>query len=218
MSDGETWSDESDWEIAEDQLIEEAEEMAAPPPVLAVVGRPNVGKSTLVNRILGRREAVVQDLPGVTRDRVSYDALWSGRRFVVQDTGGWEPDAKGLQQLVADQAAVAMQTADAVVLVAVVAVSLELTPRRILYEDADLLAVDKPPGLVAHATVDPRRDHLVAAISRYLRARVVDYRFTSIWDEEGTGGRYWRTEELGLYLPTRSRGGRAAPRGRSRPR
>ena len=117
MSDGETWSDESDWEIAEDQLIEQAEEMAAPPPVLAVVGRPNVGKSTLVNRILGRREAVVQDLPGVTRDRVSYDALWSGRRFVVQDTGGWEPDAKGLQQLVADQAAVAMQTADAVVLV-----------------------------------------------------------------------------------------------------
>ncbi len=85
--------------------------------MLAVVGRPNVGKSTLVNRILGRREAVVQDLPGVTRDRVSYDALWSGRRFMVQDTGGWEPDAKGLQQLVAEQASVAMQTADAVILV-----------------------------------------------------------------------------------------------------
>jgi GTP-binding protein len=85
--------------------------------VVAVVGRPNVGKSTLVNRILGRREAVVQDLPGVTRDRVSYDALWSGRRFVVQDTGGWEPDAKGLQQKVAEQASVAMQTADAVILV-----------------------------------------------------------------------------------------------------
>jgi GTP-binding protein len=59
----------------------------------------------------------VQDLPGVTRDRVSYDASWSGRRFVVQDTGGWEPDAKGLQQLVAEQASVAMQTADAVILV-----------------------------------------------------------------------------------------------------
>ena len=82
-----------------------------------MVGRPNVGKSTLVNRILGRREAVVQDVPGVTRDRVSYDALWTGRRFVVQDTGGWEPDAKGLQQLVAEQASVAMRTADAIILV-----------------------------------------------------------------------------------------------------
>ncbi|MCH9722625.1 MAG: ribosome biogenesis GTPase Der [Actinomycetia bacterium] len=112
-----TWSDESDWEIAGEQSAEDAGDRSAPPPVVAVVGRPNVGKSTLVNRILGRREAVVQDLPGVTRDRVSYDASWSGRRFVVQDTGGWEPDAKGLQQLVAEQAAVAMQTADAVILV-----------------------------------------------------------------------------------------------------
>jgi len=57
-------------------------------PVLAVVGRPNVGKSTLVNRILGRREAVVQDVPGVTRDRVAYDAQWSGRRFSVVAAGG----------------------------------------------------------------------------------------------------------------------------------
>ena len=100
-----SWLDESDWQAS------------APPPVVAVVGRPNVGKSTLVNRILGRREAVVQDVPGVTRDRVSYDASWTGRRFIVQDTGGWEPDAKGLQQLVAEQAAVAMRTADAVILV-----------------------------------------------------------------------------------------------------
>src|SRR5262249_17391595 len=69
------------------------------------------------NRILGRREAVVQDIPGVTRDRVSYDANWVGRRFFVQDTGGWEPDAKGLQQLVAEQASVAMRTADAIILV-----------------------------------------------------------------------------------------------------
>ena len=115
-----TWSDESDWGIGEDTELSDLaglEGVYAPPPVVAVVGRPNVGKSTLVNRILGRREAVVQDVPGVTRDRVSYDALWTGRRFVVQDTGGWEPDAKGLQQLVAEQAAVAMRTADAVVLV-----------------------------------------------------------------------------------------------------
>ncbi|MBX7456564.1 ribosome biogenesis GTPase Der [Mycolicibacterium sp. 3033] len=118
MSDGDgVWFDEGDWEVGVDEISEAVEEASAPPPVLAVVGRPNVGKSTLVNRILGRREAVVQDIPGVTRDRVSYDASWSGRRFVVQDTGGWEPDAKGLQQLVADQAAVAMRTADAIVFV-----------------------------------------------------------------------------------------------------
>lgn len=117
MTDDGTWSDESDWELTQEQLLEDAAEGGGPPPVVAVVGRPNVGKSTLVNRILGRREAVVQDLPGVTRDRVSYDASWTGRRFVVQDTGGWEPDAKGLQQLVAEQASVAMQTADAVILV-----------------------------------------------------------------------------------------------------
>ena len=112
-----TWTDESDWEAGESEYAADLEEFSAPPPVIAVVGRPNVGKSTLVNRILGRREAVVQDVPGVTRDRVSYDALWSGRRLVVQDTGGWEPDAKGLQQLVAEQATVAMQTADAIIMV-----------------------------------------------------------------------------------------------------
>ncbi len=117
MTEDGTWSDESEWELGEDGFADESDEGGAPPPVVAVVGRPNVGKSTLVNRILGRREAVVQDLPGVTRDRVSYDASWTGRRFVVQDTGGWEPDAKGLQQLVAEQASVAMQTADAIIFV-----------------------------------------------------------------------------------------------------
>lgn len=116
MSDG-TWEDESEWAESASEFADELEEFAGPPPVVAVVGRPNVGKSTLVNRILGRREAVVQDVPGVTRDRVSYEALWSGRRFMVQDTGGWEPDAKGLQQLVAEQASVAMRTADAIIFV-----------------------------------------------------------------------------------------------------
>ncbi|QIS11326.1 ribosome biogenesis GTPase Der [Nocardia arthritidis] len=110
------WSDESDWEIVDLAGEPEDEEQLAM-PTLAVVGRPNVGKSTLVNRILGRREAVVEDIPGVTRDRVSYEALWAGRRFWVQDTGGWEPDAKGLQQSVARQAELAMETADAIVLV-----------------------------------------------------------------------------------------------------
>ncbi|MCV7229450.1 ribosome biogenesis GTPase Der [Mycolicibacterium komossense] len=112
-----TWEDESEWEVGDPDSVDDDEKFSGPPPVVAVVGRPNVGKSTLVNRILGRREAVVQDLPGVTRDRVSYDALWTGRRFMVQDTGGWEPDAKGLQGLVAEQASVAMRTADAIILV-----------------------------------------------------------------------------------------------------
>ncbi|WP_280247470.1 ribosome biogenesis GTPase Der [Nocardia abscessus] len=110
------WTDEADWELADlEAEFEDAAHVVM--PTVAVVGRPNVGKSTLVNRILGRREAVVEDIPGVTRDRVSYEANWAGRRFLVQDTGGWEPDAKGLQQSVARQAELAMQTADAILLV-----------------------------------------------------------------------------------------------------
>ncbi|MFD8380284.1 ribosome biogenesis GTPase Der [Streptomyces sp. NPDC059679] len=88
-----------------------------PLPVLAVVGRPNVGKSTLVNRIIGRREAVVEDRPGVTRDRVTYEAEWSGRRFKVVDTGGWEQDVLGIDASVAAQAEFAIEAADAVVFV-----------------------------------------------------------------------------------------------------
>jgi len=88
-----------------------------PVPILAVVGRPNVGKSTLVNRIIGRRAAVVEDVPGVTRDRVSYDANWNGRAFTVVDTGGWNPDAKGLALSIAEQAEIAVSLADAVLFV-----------------------------------------------------------------------------------------------------
>jgi GTP-binding protein len=99
------WSDD-DLEPAEEAL-----------PVLAVVGRPNVGKSTLVNRILGRREAVVEDTPGVTRDRVSYPAEWSGTDFTLVDTGGWEVDVAGIESKVAEQAEVAIALADAVVFV-----------------------------------------------------------------------------------------------------
>ena len=90
---------------------------SAPQPVLAVVGRPNVGKSTLVNRILGRREAVVEDVPGVTRDRVTYDAQWRGRTFTVVDTGGWDADAQGLAAAVSAQAELAVAAADAVLFV-----------------------------------------------------------------------------------------------------
>ncbi|MFF0298680.1 ribosome biogenesis GTPase Der [Kitasatospora sp. NPDC004615] len=88
-----------------------------PLPVLAIVGRPNVGKSTLVNRIIGRREAVVEDRPGVTRDRVSYEAMWAGRRFKVLDTGGWEIDVLGIDAMVAGQAELGIEQADAVLFV-----------------------------------------------------------------------------------------------------
>ncbi len=93
---------------------------APPAPVLAVVGRPNVGKSTLVNRILGSRQAVVEGTPGVTRDRVAYDATWRGRAFTLVDTGGWEPAVEGSPALaarVAAQARVAVDAADAVLFV-----------------------------------------------------------------------------------------------------
>jgi GTPase len=93
---------------------------SAPVPVLAVVGRPNVGKSTMVNRILGSRQAVVEDVPGVTRDRVNYDATWRGRAFTMVDTGGWDPEVEGrpvLAARVAAQARVAVDAADAVLFV-----------------------------------------------------------------------------------------------------
>jgi GTPase len=84
---------------------------------VAVVGRPNVGKSTLVNRILGRRAAITQEQPGVTRDRVTYEAEWSGRRFELVDTGGFQPRATGLQARVVAQAERAMAEADLLLLV-----------------------------------------------------------------------------------------------------
>jgi GTP-binding protein len=109
--------DEADFEEAD---FEEGDEDGAdegPVPVVAVVGRPNVGKSTLVNRIIGRRQAVVEDVPGVTRDRVAYDALWSGRRFTIVDTGGWERDARDRAKAIAAQAEAAVQTSDVVLFV-----------------------------------------------------------------------------------------------------
>ena len=86
-------------------------------PVVAVVGRPNVGKSTLVNRIIGRREAVVEDMPGVTRDRVRYETGWAGRDFVLVDTGGYLTGARGLAAQVAAQAERAMRESDVVMVV-----------------------------------------------------------------------------------------------------
>ncbi len=108
------WLDDAGFGAAEGPV---SDTPTGPVPVVAVVGRPNVGKSTLVNRIIGRRQAVVQDTPGVTRDRIPYDAVWNGRMFTVVDTGGWEPDAKGRAAAIAAQAESAMQAADVVLLV-----------------------------------------------------------------------------------------------------
>jgi GTP-binding protein len=136
-----------------------ADEPALTVPVVAVVGRPNVGKSTLVNRILGRREAVVQDVPGVTRDRVAYDANWGGRQFTLLDTGGWEPDATGLQAMVSRQAEQAVVTADLVLFV---------VDSRTGATETDLVVARtlrraKPPVILAVTKVDDERGESDAA-------------------------------------------------------
>ena len=128
-------------------------------PVVAVVGRPNVGKSALVNRILGRREAVVQDVPGVTRDRVSYPAEWNDRRFTLMDTGGWEPDAKGLDQSVAVQAEVAIDTADVIMFVVDSRVGPTATDERVV----SLLRQSGVPVVVVANKVDDARQEPDAA-------------------------------------------------------
>ncbi|HUQ58131.1 ribosome biogenesis GTPase Der [Lentzea sp.] len=148
-----TWEDEADWSAFDGLDSSDGEEGAPPQPVLAVVGRPNVGKSTLVNRIIGRREAVVQDVPGVTRDRVAYDALWNGRKFTVVDTGGWEPDAQGLQASVAAQAELAMATADVILLVVDASVGATTTEEAV----AKVLRRSKKPVILCASKVDDDR-------------------------------------------------------------
>lgn len=124
-------------------------------PVLAIVGRPNVGKSALVNRILGRREAVVEDTPGVTRDRVTYKAEWLGRRFTVVDTGGWEPGAEGINASVAAQAEVAVDLADAVLFVVDINVGATATDEHVVKM---LRASKRPVMLVANKADDAIKD------------------------------------------------------------
>jgi GTP-binding protein len=102
--------------IPSDELMDEPDDLSNL-PIVAVVGRPNVGKSTLVNRIIGRREAVVEDTPGVTRDRVRYESEWNGVPFIVVDTGGWEQDAIGMSAQVSAQAEAAINSSDVVIFV-----------------------------------------------------------------------------------------------------
>jgi len=142
------------------RLSSESSTDLATPPVVAVVGRPNVGKSTLVNRIIGRREAVVQDVPGVTRDRVSYDANWNGRSFLVVDTGGWAPDAKGMAARVAEQVELAISTADAVVFVVDATVGTQDVDEAVVR----VLRRSNKPVVLAANKVDDQRTEAEAAM------------------------------------------------------
>jgi len=103
-------------------------------PIVAILGRPNVGKSTLINRFLGRREAIVEDTPGVTRDRVQYECEWGGRRFIIMDTGGWEAKPDGIAVQVSAGSELAMQEADVLCFVV----------------DAQVGALDEDDSLVQH--------------------------------------------------------------------
>ena len=132
-------------------------------PVVAVVGRPNVGTSSLVNRVIGRRDAIVEETPGVTRDRRSFVADWAGRRFEIVDTGGLEPGAKGLDARIVEQAEVAMEAADVIVLV----VDASAGP----LEDDMLVAARlrqsaKPVLVVANKVDDPRDEPAAAEFFR----------------------------------------------------
>ena len=93
-----------------------------PLPIIAIVGRPNVGKSSLFNRIVGWRHAIVSDVAGTTRDRLMADTDWEGRRFILLDTGGLETDPEGaIRAKVQEQADMAMADADVIIMMADVA-------------------------------------------------------------------------------------------------
>ena len=119
-------------------------------PVVAIVGRPNVGKSTLVNRIVGRREAIVEEQPGVTRDRKELETDWRGRRFLIVDTGGWMAGGDGLDAKVSEQAERAIKGADVVLFVADATVGITEEDDRV----ATVLRRAKRPVVVVVNKVD----------------------------------------------------------------
>jgi GTPase len=129
-------------------------------PIVAVVGRPNVGKSTLVNRIVGRRAAIVEEHPGVTRDRKELVAEWAGHNFRIVDTGGWLASDEPLAKQVTQQAERAMAEADLILFVVDVTVGT-------IDEDAQVAKVlqrsGKPVLLVANKVDDPNRENDVWA-------------------------------------------------------
>ena len=126
--------------------------MSASLPVVGIVGRPNVGKSTLFNRLVGRREAVVAPEPGVTRDRKAAEAAWRGHPFIVVDTGGWSADGDTLDGKVSEQSERAMDDADVLLLVVDVTVGITEPDARL----AAMLRRRGRPTLVVANKADSR--------------------------------------------------------------
>jgi GTP-binding protein len=128
-----------------------------PEPVVAVVGRPNVGKSTLVNRFVGKRTAIVEERPGVTRDRKELPVEWAGRSFTVVDTGGWLGESTGsLEAKVSRQAEEAIEQADVILFVVDVTTGVTEEDARV----ASILQRSEKPVLVAANKVDDERREL----------------------------------------------------------
>ena len=127
-------------------------------PLVAIVGRPNVGKSTLFNRIVGRREAIVEEKPGVTRDRKEVTAEWQGTEFRLVDTGGWLPGGDALDAKVSAQSEKAIEEADAVIFVVDVTIGITDDDSRIA---SMLRRIDTPVFLIANKVDDSTRDNLI---------------------------------------------------------
>ncbi|CAB4560497.1 unannotated protein [freshwater metagenome] len=127
-------------------------------PLVAVVGRPNVGKSTLFNRIVGRREAIVEEKPGVTRDRKEVVAEWQAREFRLVDTGGWMPGGDSLDEKVSKQSEKAILEADVVLFVVDVTVGITEEDSRV----AQILRRNgRPVLLVANKVDDTNRESAI---------------------------------------------------------
>lgn len=162
-------------------------------PVVAVVGRPNVGKSTLVNRIIGSRSAVVEEMSGVTRDRRQFDAEWSGRDFILVDTGGWEVKPGGeLSQSIRQQAEGAVSAADAVILV--VDGTTELSD-----DDTGVISILRSaeiPVIVAVNKIDDARQEF--EIDRFWKLGLGELNPVSAYHGRGVGD---LLDEVVAYLP-----------------